>query len=168
MAKDSKQGTNSSQPKPKPLRPKQQKYLRARIAGKSKKEAAQVAGYSPKNLAQSAYQTEKLMAQKVSDLYDRHGLTDDAIIEKHLLPLLAANETKFFAHNGKIISQREVKALGIRMAAMRLLAEMKGMLKQEAENLGPNFKVVVINAEHRPPRPDVSVTIPTLPQPQEK
>jgi hypothetical protein len=149
---------------PKKLRPKQQKYLRARIAGKSKTEAAKVAGYSPKNLAQSAYQAEKLMEEKVSDLYDRHGLTDDAIIENHLLPLLNAEETKFFAHNGRVVSTRRVKALGIRLPAVRLLAEMKGMLKKESENLGPNFKVVIINAEHRPPRPAVSVTIPTLDQ----
>jgi hypothetical protein len=150
-------------PKAKPLVPRQQKYLRARIGGKSKVEAARIAGYSEKNLAQSAYQAEKQMTGKVADLFDRHGLTDDAIIEKYLLPLLKAEETKFFPHNGKIVSRVNVRALSIRLAATRLIVEMKGMLKAEQENVAPGIKVVMINAQNRPPRPETPVSIPTVP-----
>jgi len=34
-----------------------------------------------------------------------------------------------------------------------LIAEMKGLIKEEQENAPPGVKVVIIDAKNRPPRP---------------
>lgn len=149
---------------------KEYKFLAALRKGKTQKAAALEAGYSRKDPDGAAQQAIKQIERKGGfDVYEAMGLTRDQFIKKHLVPALEANETKFFAHNGKVISKRDVKNWPARLRAQDMVYQIAGEYKTEQENLGPNFKVVIINAEHRPPRPAVSVTIPTLPaQPQEK
>lgn len=57
---------------------------------------------------------------------ERHGLTDDALIEKYLKPLLVAKETKFFAFQGEVIETHDVEALGIRKEALDMTFRLKG------------------------------------------
>lgn len=169
MAKQRDRNSSQKRSKSPPprLTQRERKLLKLLRDGKTFKDAGLKAGYTQNFPRQAAHAALKNIARKVDDLWERHGLSDDEFIAQHILPALNADETKFFAHNGKVISQRNVKAWGPRVQMIGLIAKMKGMIKEEQENLGPSFKVVVINAEHRPPRPDVSVTIPTLP-PQEK
>jgi hypothetical protein len=56
-----------------------------------------------------------------------------------------------------------VRALGIRLAATRLIVEIKGMLKVEQENVAPGIKVVMINAQNRPVRSTAEIAIPEIP-----
>src|ERR1700691_6076253 len=101
------------------------------------------------------------------DIYESMALTRDGFIRKHLVPALQATETKFFAHNGKVISKREVVNWQARLRAQDMTYQIAGEYKVEQQNFGPTFKTIIINADHRPPRAEVSVTIPTIPA-QEK
>jgi DNA-binding CsgD family transcriptional regulator len=172
MAKQSKKGQNSSrQPRRKPVKLTRREYklLVALRKGKTGTQAALAAGYSPKNPAESAVQARRNIEKKIGfDIYESMGLTRDDFIRKHLVPALEAKETKFFAHNGKVISKREVVNWQARLRAQDMTYQIAGEYKVEQQNFGPTFKTVIINAEHRPPRAEVSVTIPTLTESQEK
>ena len=172
MAKQSQQDRNSSPPRRKPVKltRKEYKLLVAFRKGKNGPKAALDAGYSPKNPRQSANQAIRNIERKGGfDVYQALGLTRDQFIDKHLRPALEAKETKFFAHNGKVISKREVVNWQARLRAQDMTYQIAGEYKVEQQNFGPTFKTIIINAEHRPPRAEVSVTIPTIaPAEQEK
>jgi len=59
-------------------------------------KAAITAGYSPRHARQSAYQALESTPKTAPELLARHGLDDDSLIDEHLLPLMNAEETKFF------------------------------------------------------------------------
>ena len=80
---------------------KEQAFVRNLVNGKSLTQSALDAGYSDKHPGQSGWQALKNIQLKMPELFDRYGLTDEALIEKHLKPLLFARETKFF-HRKKI------------------------------------------------------------------
>lgn len=172
MAKQSQQDRNSSPPRRKPVKltRREYKFLVALRKGKNGQQAALTAGYSPKNPDQSAHQVMKNIERKGGfDVYAAMGLTRDQFIQKNLVPALNATETKFFAHNGKVISKREVVNWQARLRAQDMTYQIAGEYKVEQQNFGPTFKTIIINAEHRPPRAEVSVTIPTIaPAEQEK
>lgn len=168
MAKEPKQ----RQPRRKPVKltRREYKFLTALRKGKTQKQSALDAGYSRKDPDGAAQQVIKQIERKGGfDVYEAMGLTRDQFIKKHLVPALKATETKFFAHNGEIISKREVVNWQARLRAQDMTYQIAGEYKVEQQNFGPTFKTIIINAEHRPPRAEVSVTIPTIPaQPQEK
>src|SRR5262252_569974 len=87
---------------------RQRKLVKELAKGKTPTEAAVAAGYSPKNPSQSVYQAMQGIHLCVPEMLDRAGYSVSAIIEKHLAPKLKAKETKFFAHEGKVISTRQV------------------------------------------------------------
>ena len=87
-------------------RSRQQTFVKELAPGKTLTQAAKTAGYSDKNPAQSGYQALAQLRGRVPELLERHGLGEEVLIEKYLLPLLEANETKFF-NGGK--KQIEVK-----------------------------------------------------------
>lgn len=74
---------------------RQKKLLKELGTSKTITEAAIKAGYPAKNAGQSGSQALKAMRGRVPDLMDRVGLTEEHLIEKHLKPLLEANEVKF-------------------------------------------------------------------------
>ena len=76
--------------------PRQMKLIEERAKGKSYSEAAIAAGYSEKNARQSGYQAMQQLRGRVPDLLDRHGLSEEVLIDKYLRPLLTAKETIFF------------------------------------------------------------------------
>jgi hypothetical protein len=81
---------------------------------------------------------------------DEMGLTDHLLIEKYLVPLLDAEETKFFNEGKKRIN---VPALGIRHTALDTAFRLRGSYAprdpKEAEQFG--IKVVVLDIP-RPPK----------------
>ena len=93
-------------------------------------QAAKAAGYSDKNPAQSGYQALAQLRGRVPELLERHGLGEEVLIEKYLLPLLDAEETKFFNGGKKRIN---VQALGIRLAALRTAFELHGSYAPEIQ-----------------------------------
>ena len=91
---------------------------------------------------------------------DEMGLTDRALIQNHLVPLLNATDRKFFAHEGKVISQREVAALKTRLNALDIAFRLRGSYapKDPAEAAQFGVKVIVIDI----PRPEVGVWMPDV------
>jgi hypothetical protein len=51
------------------------------------------------------------------ELLDDVGLTERALIEKHLVPLLSARTTRFFQHGGKVTGKRIVADNDARLKA---------------------------------------------------
>ena len=63
------------------------------------------------------------IARTVPELLERHDLGEKVLIQKNLLPLLEAEETKLFKDGAKRIN---VEALTIRHAALRTAFELHG------------------------------------------
>ena len=139
---------------------KQQKFVNALAAGNSRELAVAQAGYSTKNPDQSAYQALKQVTKKVPELMDELGLTDRALIQNNLVPLLNATERKFFAHEGKVISQRDVAALNTRLNALDMAFRLRGSYapKDPAETAQFGVKVIIVDA----PRPRHDLVIPDI------
>ena len=89
--------------------------------------AALKAGYSEQNPGQSGYQALKAVRAKAPELLDRQDLTDDALSEKHLKPMLCATRTVFVKHEGKVTDEREVIAWGPRIASLSAMTIMFDM-----------------------------------------
>jgi hypothetical protein len=92
----------------------------------------------------------------VPELLERHGLGEEVLIEKYLLPLLDANETKFFPtgikRNGKTVYQVDVQALGIRHAALRTAFELHGSYAPRDPKEAAQYGVKIIRVDiPRPP-----------------
>ena len=125
-------------------------FLKAYATGETLKQAAIEAGYSKKNADQSGYQALKAIKVRAAGLMDEMGLTDRALIENYLVPLLDAEETKFFNEGKKRIN---VAALGIRHAALDTAFKLRGSYAprnpKEAEQFG--VKVIVMDMP-RPPK----------------
>lgn len=112
--------------KNKPLTRREAKFLKAIVKGDSLADAALYAGYSEKYLRQSGFQAMQRIQEKMPQILDRKGLTDEAVIDKYLRPALEANETEFAKFNGKIMDEREVVAWTPRLNALDMLFKLKG------------------------------------------
>jgi hypothetical protein len=134
----------------KDLSSRQHAFLKAYAKGKTLKQAAIEAGYSKKNADQSGYQALKAIKVRAADLMDEIGLTDRALIENYLVPLLNAKETKFFKEGQKRIN---VPALGIRHTALDTAFKLRGSYapRDPAEAAQFGIKVVVVDIP-RPPK----------------
>lgn len=118
--------------------------------GMSITDAARAAGYSQKWPGQAGCQALKNIQQKAPDLFERHGLDDDSFIKNHILPALNATEIKASQYQGRFIYSKPLEAWGPRMAAIRLVAEMKGMIVKERDAPATSIRTIVISAENRP------------------
>jgi len=127
----------------KSLTHRERMLIRCLSQGMSVMRAALKAGYSDQNPGQSGYQALKAVREKAPELLDRHGLTDDALIEKHLKPMLNATRTVFVKHEGKVTDDREVIAWGPRIASLDLAFRIRGMYKSERKKTTSNIKTVV-------------------------
>jgi hypothetical protein len=139
------------------LTPRQRALIRNVAAGKSVTKAAVAAGYTSHYPAQAGHQALKQIQHTAPEILARHGLTDDSLIENYLLPLMKADETKFFplpVGRGKTrqlkISTRNTVAWNARKEGLDMAFKIRGLYVREAENVGPEFSVVIINAQNRP------------------
>jgi len=139
--------------KRKELSPRQMKLIKARAEGKTYAQAALAAGYPERNARQSGFQAMQQIRGRVPDLLDRHGLSEETLIDKYLRPLLDAKETVFFHKNGKVRQRVNVAALAIRLSSLRTAFELHGSYAprdpKEAEQFG--VKVIVVDIP-RPPK----------------
>lgn len=142
---------------------KQRDLVEGLAAGKTQRQAALDAGYSEKNPDQSAYQAVKALGERCREVMDRLGLTDEHLIQKHLVPLLEARETKFFAFRrtvrekvrGKskrkktivkivqVIEEREVEALGTRSIALDMAFKLRGDYAPKQLEIDPDSPVPI-------------------------
>jgi hypothetical protein len=83
------------------------------------------------------------------------GLTDHFLIEKYLLPLLEAKETKFFKDGEKRIN---VAALGIRHTALDTAFKLRGSYaRADDPTMGMRGNTIIIDIP-RPPRLPIDVS----------
>jgi hypothetical protein len=68
---------------------------------------------------------------RAADLMDEIGLTDRALIENYLVPLLDAKETKFFVIKNKLVT-RNVEALGLRTLRSTLHSSFADLMRHAA------------------------------------
>jgi hypothetical protein len=116
--------------KAKRLTPRERSLFKNLCKGMSLTDASLQAGYSPKNPGQSGYQAIERIRVAAPELLAKHGLDDDSLIDKYLKPLLNAEETKFFQHEGRVIETRNVAALGIRDSALDKTLKIRGLYAQ--------------------------------------
>jgi hypothetical protein len=157
------------------LTAKQQELIRQLAKTKHQGKAAIAAGYSPKHARQSAHQALEAIRKTAPELLARHGLDDDSLIYKHLLPLMNAEETKFFTlpvGKGKDrrlqIESRKTANWSARQNGLDMAFKIGGLYVREQENKGPEFSVVMINASNRPDwaamrRTQPKIEVPGLP-----
>jgi hypothetical protein len=142
------------------LNPRQMQFIKGIAKGKTLTQAAVDAGYSPKNADQSGYQVLNTLRGRVPELLARHGIGEDVLIEKYLVPLLDAEETKFFptgitmrfGKKNKKVYQVNVQALGIRHAALRTAFELHGSYAPKDPKEAAQYGVKIIRVDiPRPP-----------------
>jgi hypothetical protein len=121
---------------------RERRLLQALAQGSTYAEAARYAGYSEKHLKQSGFQAFQVIKAKMPQILDRKGLTDDAVIDKYLLPALEAKETVFAKIRGKICDKREVIAWGPRLAALELLFKLKCSNAEGQKDSSPTVEVL--------------------------
>lgn len=146
----------------KKLTQKQRKLVENMARGMPQGKAAIEAGYAPKYACQAAYQALESIRKLMPEVLDRVGLTDEALIEKQLRPLLEATETKFFPYQKtirrnidgrkctekvQVIETREVVAWGPRIKALDMAFKLRGDYAPKQIDTEPdvNNEVRVIN-----------------------
>ena len=146
--------------------PRQENFVKGVAAGKTMTQAALDAGYSPTNANQSGYQAMNALRGRMPQLLERHGIGEDVLIGKYLLPLLDAHETKFFPQGitmrvqssknkkgfvDKLVYTVNVEALGIRHAALRTAFELHGSYAPRDPKEAAQYGVKIIKIDI--PRP---------------
>jgi len=149
---------------PKKLTPRQRSLVKHLASGMTQADAARAAGFSEKSPRQAGHQAMKNIAKSGvgSDLLDRHGLTDDALVTRYILPLLEATRTEFFQSEGKVTEEVEVADNVTRRVMVELVCRMKGLFKAEQAPVAEGVKVFFIDRGVRPPRRKTIEVIPTL------
>jgi hypothetical protein len=141
----------------KQLKPRQMAFVKNLADGMTITAAARSAGYSRKCPGQSGYQALQNLKLRMPELLDRLGLSDVALIEKHLKPLLSARTTKFFQYRGKVTGKRLVLDNDARLRALELAFKLKGSFVEVNPKLAEDKDVrVIIMDAPRPPRPVAS------------
>jgi hypothetical protein len=134
----------------KKLTPRQHAFVRNLAKGASQKDAFIAAGYKAKHPDQGAHQALKQIQGKVPQIMDQMGLTDHLLIEKYLVPLLDAEETKFFNEGKRRIN---VAALGIRHTALDTAFKLRGSYAPRDPKAAEQFgNMVVVVDIPRPPK----------------
>jgi hypothetical protein len=116
--------------KAKHLTVKQSKLLQALPTSDSVAEAGKKAGYAYR---QDTHRALKTIAERTPEVLEQLGLTIEYVADKCLRPLLEARETKFFASNGLVMTEREVDALDVRLRAIEVWAKLAGAYTQKVE-----------------------------------
>lgn len=148
----------------KPLTRREQALFEGVAKGMSITDAARAAGYSQKWPGQAGCQALRNIQQKAPDLFERHGLDDDSFIKNHILPALNATEIKTSQYRGRFIYSKPLEAWGPRMAAIRLVAEMKGLIVRKREAPDQQIRVLLVDRANLPkPRVINTQPIPQIP-----
>jgi hypothetical protein len=137
------------------------------LSGVPPAKAAIQAGYSAKNPDQSAHQAIAGLQEKMPELMDKVGLTDEKLLRQYLVPLLNAKETKFAQFEGEFTDRKDVIAWGPRERGLDMAFKLKGRYAK-SEDEGPRHGVSVIIVDiARPSRPAIEATPTNGHKPQE-
>lgn len=144
---------NEQKPTGKKLTPKQVAFVKNFVKGMSITDAALAAGYSEKNPGQSGYQVLEQVRMKAPELLERHGLSEDKLIEKYLKPALEAEQTEFAKFEGKITDSVDVVAWTPRLAALDMAFNLHGSYAAKKVE-GKGFGQTMIQINTMIPRPE--------------
>ena len=132
---------------PDKLTPQQRRLIKNLIAGQSITESARSAGYADNGyVGQIGSQALETIREKMPQILDKHGLTDNVLIEKYLKPLLNAETTEFAKFEGKITDEKSVIAWEPRKAGLDMAFNLKGSYaaKDSGPSSGSNITVNVL------------------------
>jgi Terminase small subunit len=140
--------------KKKDLNPRQKKFLKEVVKGKTLGEAAISAGYSRKNAGQSGHQVMKEIQKRAPEIMDAMGFNLETLIEKYLIPELDAQEMKVFNNGGKVVYSKKMPSHDIRLRALDLAFKLRGDYAPRDPVLAAQVgvKVIVVPKELRPDR----------------
>ena len=125
------------------LSPRKAAYVRGRLDGKSKKQAALDAGYS-ETMAEHA--SDKIETKDVREAFAvliRAIIPPEKIVQA-IAEGISATETKFFSHEGVVQDQREVPAWGERRQYLEIAAEYGGYYKPAKGEAGAGSGRVIL------------------------
>lgn len=109
------------------LTPQQRALVKNLTKGMSITEAAREAGYADNGyVGQMGSQALENIRLKMPAILDKHGLTDEVLVENYLKPLLNAEETEFAKFEGRITDERNVVAWGPRKEGLDIAFRLKG------------------------------------------
>ncbi len=113
---------------------RKRKVLSAILEGKTLAEAGKIAGYSDSSAAEKACKiaNNQQNQRTFNAILDAAGVTDE-FLSKRIRELSTAKETKFFAHQGVVIDEREVEALGIQDSIIQFATKVKGHLVDKVQ-----------------------------------
>jgi hypothetical protein len=124
------------------LSPKKRRYVEERLSGKSRRASALSAGYSES----MANHPDKVETQNVREAFAaliRETVPPERIAQV-IMEGMGANDTKFFAHEGRVQDSREVIAWSERRQYAELAAEYGGYYMQEKNDGKPGGGVILI------------------------
>jgi hypothetical protein len=124
------------------LTEKQAKYVKNRAKGLNKTDSAIKAGYSEKVAGQAAYAVEKSIERKMPQVLEKANLGPDVLVARYLKRLLNARETKFFAHQGKVIEKKTVAAQNVRLGALIETFKLGGHYSEDHGNTDVNINIL--------------------------
>lgn len=110
--------------------PMRARLIRELAKGKTLTQSAKDAGYGSPQAASMALRRAR---EKMPDLMDRVGLTDEALIQKYLGPLLNAEKTLYFQNGGIVMDKRTVPALNIRLSSLDMAFRLKNKYPNRLE-----------------------------------
>jgi phage terminase small subunit len=111
----------------KKLTPQQRALVKNLTKGMSITDAAREAGYADNGyVGQMGSQALENIRLKMPAILDKHGLTDEVLVEDYLKPLLNAEETEFAKFEGRITDERNVIAWGPRKEGLDIAFRLKG------------------------------------------
>lgn len=126
--------------------PRQRKYVKGVLAGKSGAQAAREAGYAEGTAHRATVQIEGKPAVQAlfRDLLERAGVTDELLAQR-LREGLDAKETKFFQHDGKVTAKRNLVAFSERRATVELICKIKQHVPKDGMPEQPPITVTLVH-----------------------
>ena len=129
------------------LTPQQSKLLEGLLKGMNVTAAAKAAGYAPATAGQAGYNALKAIRRKVPKIMKKHGLDEDALIQKYLKPGLDAMETEFGKFKGMIVDREDVIAWGPRLQALDMAFRIHGSYAADDKDAATDGLKIVIDVD---------------------
>jgi hypothetical protein len=125
---------------------RQRKYIKERVKGKTKKEAALAAGYSPT----TALRTNRIETPNVRKAFAEiiRNCVPGELIGRRIREGLDAVKTEFFSSDGIVTDQRETVAWSERREYAKLAAEYGGYFTPQVEVSGAFVHVLTPAEKH--------------------
>lgn len=135
--------------------PRQSKFVKAFVKTRNARQSALIAGYSPKDPDSAGQNVLQALRLKAPEVMARLGLTMGAVIQKHLVPLMHATETKFAQYEGEFTDSVDLEDNGIRLGATRTALQLLNAFPEKDMEKAAQYGVRAIVVDI--PRPDRSM-----------